>query len=249
LTGIWWLGFAQITFSVLPKSQPNPVSKSHNFLTKGYAELSNVWRELKDQTTLKRFLLAFFFFGMGVETVMYSATLFAKQQIFPKTGNPKLDSANNGKLMLTILIIQLVAIGGSYLFSFFSGKIGNLRVLIVAVLIWTGICLWAYFVYTPFPFYCLAGTVGLVMGGIQSLSRSTYSKLMPSTKDTASYFSFYDVCDKVSTVIGMMTFGLATELLGGMRSAIAFIMTYFIIAFFILLYTLAKQPKLQVTYS
>jgi UMF1 family MFS transporter len=248
LTGLWWLGFAQITFSVLPKSHPNPVSRSHNFLTKGYAELRNVWRALKNQTTLKRFLLAFFFFGMGVETVMYSATLFAKQEIFYNTGNADIDAANRGKLMLTILIIQLVAIGGSYLFSFFSSKIGNFRVLLIAVVIWTGICIWAYFVYTQVPFFCLAGTVGLVMGGIQSLSRSTYSKLMPPTKDTASYFSFYDVCDKVSTVIGMATFGLATEAIST-RSAIMFIMTYFIIAFFILLYTIAKQPRLQVAYN
>ncbi len=243
LTGIWWMGFAQITFAVLPKTVPNPVSKSHNFLTKGYAELRKVWIELKNQHTLKRFLLAFFFFGMGVETVMYSAALFAKHLIFPKTGNPEIDSANSGKLILTILIIQVIAIAGSYLFSFLSNKVGNFKVLSVAVLIWTGICIWAYFIYKPFPFYCLAATVGLVMGGIQSLSRSTYSKLMPPTKDTASYFSFYDVCDKVSTVIGMITFGLATEVLGGMRNAVLFIMSYFIISFFILLYTLSKQRK------
>ena len=237
------MGFAQITFAVLPKTVPNPVSKSHNFLTKGYAELRKVWIELKNQHTLKRFLLAFFFFGMGVETVMYSAALFAKHLIFPKTGNPEIDSANSGKLILTILIIQVIAIAGSYLFSFLSNKVGNFKVLSVAVLIWTGICIWAYFIYKPFPFYCLAATVGLVMGGIQSLSRSTYSKLMPPTKDTASYFSFYDVCDKVSTVIGMITFGLATEVLGGMRNAVLFIMSYFIISFFILLYTLSKQRK------
>ena len=246
LTGLWWMGFAQITFAVLPKGIANPVSKSHNFFTKGYAELSKVWKELKEQTTLKRFLLAFFFLGMGVETVMYSAALFAKQEIFPNTGNKDTDAANGGKLILTILIIQIVAIGGSYLFSFFSKKIGNLKVLLIGVLIWAGICAWAYFVYTQMAFYCLAGTVGLVMGGIQSLSRSTYSKLMPPTNDTASYFSFYDVCDKVSTVIGMTTFGMVTEGLGGMRNAVLFLMTYFIISFFILLYTLAKQPRLQV---
>lgn len=245
LTGLWWMGFAQITFAVLPKSQPNPVSKSHNAFTKGYAELRKVWNELKTQGTLKRFLLAFFFFGMGVETVMYSAALFAKHEIFPKTGNAEVDSANEGKLILTILVIQIVAIAGAYLFSFFSGKIGNFKVLLIAVLIWMGICVWAYFVYTPFPFYCLAGTVGLVMGGIQSLSRSTYSKLMPPTKDTASYFSFYDVCDKVSTAIGMLTFGLVTEVFHGMRNAVLFILTYFAISFFILLYTLAKQPRVQ----
>ena len=248
LTGLWWMGFAQITFAVLPAGQAAATSESRNIFTKGYTELRKVWNEVKKQATLKRFLLAFFFLGMGVETVMYSAALFAKQQIFPNTGNKETDAANGGKLILTILIIQIVAIGGSYIFSYFSNKIGNLKVLIAGVLIWAGICGWAYFVYTEIAFYCLAGTVGLVMGGIQSLSRSTYSKLMPPTRDTASYFSFYDVCDKVSTVIGMVTFGMVTEGLGGMRNAILFLMTYFIISFFILLYTLIRQPKLQVAY-
>ncbi len=246
LTGIWWMGFAQITFAILPKSQANPVSKSHNVFTKGYAELGKVWNEVKQQTTLKRFLLAFFFLGMGVETVMYSASLFAKQQIFPNTGNEANDAANTAKLMFTILIIQIVAIAGSYLFSYFSKKLGNIKMMMIGVFIWAGICAWAYFVYSQMAFFCLAGTVGLVMGGIQSLARSTYSKLMPQTNDTASYFSFYDVCDKVSTVIGTATFGIVTEQLGGMRNAILFLMTYFIIALFILLYTLTKQRQLPV---
>lgn len=246
LTGVWWMGFAQFTFAVLPKTIPNPVSKSHNFLTKGYAELRKVWNEIGEQETLKRFLIAFFFLGMGVETVMYSAALFAKQQIFPDTGNVETDASNSGKLMATILIIQVVAIAGSYLFSYFSGLFGNIKVLMIGVLIWAGICAWAYFVYTPLQFYFLAGTVGLVMGGIQSLSRSTYSKLMPETKDTASYFSFYDVCDKVSTVIGTATFGLVTEGLGGMRNAVLFLMTYFIISFIIFLFIPDKQLKLRV---
>jgi UMF1 family MFS transporter len=247
LTGLWWMGFAQITFAVLPNGENNAAaSKSHNVFTKGYSELRKVWNELKQQKTLKRFLLAFFFLGMGVETVMYSATLFAKESIFPNTGNKDTDAANGGKLMLTILIIQIVAIGGSYLFSYFSGKIGNLKMLMIGVLIWCGICAWAYFVYSPFEFYCLAATVGLVMGGIQSLSRSTYSKLMPETKDTASYFSFYDVCDKVSTVIGTATFALVTEGLGGMRNAILFLMAYFIISFLILLFTILDKSRAAV---
>jgi MFS transporter, UMF1 family len=239
ITGIWWLVFAQITFAVLPKSQTNPVSKSHNFLTRGYAELRKVWNEVKKDKNLKHFLLAFFFFGMGVETVMYSAAIFAKKEIFP-------DAGDTGKLMATILIIQVVAIGGSYLFAYFSDKIGNIKVLMISVVVWVAICASAYFVQTQLQFYFLAAVVGLVMGGIQSLSRSTYSKLMPPTKDTASYFSFYDVCDKVSTVIGTATFGIVTEITGGMRQAILFLMAYFIIALFILFYTLSKKASLQI---
>jgi UMF1 family MFS transporter len=245
LTGLWWLGFAQITFFTLPKNESIYVAKEESFLTRGYKELKKVWDELKHQPSLKRFLLAFFLFGMGVETVMYSAAIFAKQEIFPDTGNKDTDAANTGKLMITILLIQIVAIPGSYLFSYCSKRFGNWKVLIGGVLIWVGICISAYFVYTQTAFYAMAATVGLVMGGIQSLSRSTYSKLMPPTKDTASYFSFYDVCDKVSTVIGTATFGIVTEMTGGMRSAVLFLMSYFILSLFVLFYALIKERQPQ----
>src|SRR5206468_6060633 len=133
--------------------------------------------------------------------------LFAKQQIFPDDPlHPEQNKSNSGKLMLTILIIQLVAIAGAYLFSSLSKRIGNFKVLVLAVMIWIGICIAAYLTYTQVQFYFLAAAVGMVMGGIQSLCRSTYSKLMPPTNDTASYFSFYDVCEKIGTVLGTVSF-------------------------------------------
>ena len=246
LTGLWWMGFAQITFSTLPKTLPAPQTKGNSFLTKGYAELKKVWQELKHQPVLKRFLFSFLFISMGVQTVMYSAALFASQQIFPNDpNNPEVSKANSGKLMLTILIIQIVAILGSYLFSNLSKKFGNFKVLVIAVLIWIGICISAYFTTTQVQFYILAATVGLVMGGIQSLCRSTYSKYMPPTHDTASYFSFYDVCEKLGTVIGTATFGIVTESLGGMRNAVLFLMTYFIIALIGLIYAM-RLPKANI---
>src|SRR5207244_10553888 len=128
----------------------------------------------------------------------------------------------------------------------FSKKIGNLKVLMLGVMVWIGICVAAYFVYSQMAFYCLAGTVGLVMGGIQSLSRSTYSKLMPPTKDTASYFSFYDVCDKVSTVIGTLSFGFVSEFLGGMRNSVLALMTYFIIGGVLLFFVEQKRKALAI---
>ncbi len=242
LTGLWWMGFAQITFARLPKSTPAPVVEGNNFLTKGYFELRKVWNEVQYQPVLKRFLIAFLFISMGVQTVMYSAAIFAKQQIFPDDPvHPENNSANSGKLMLTILIIQIVAIAGAYMFSRLSKKIGNFKVIAMAVIIWIGVCIAAYFTYTQTEFYFLAATVGLVMGGIQSLCRSTYSKHMPVTNDTASYFSFYDVCEKVGTVLGTATFGIVTEKLGGMRNAVLFLMTYFIIALCFLLYAMATR--------
>lgn len=249
LTGIWWMGFAQITFSTLPKTNPGRQTKGNSFLTKGYAELKKVWHQLKHQPVLKRFLFSFLFISMGVQTVMYSAALFAKQQIFPDDpNNPEGNKSNSGKLMLTILIIQIVAIAGSYIFSKLSKNYGNFKVLVAAVLIWISICISAYYTTTQLQFYILAATVGLVMGGIQSLCRSTYSKYMPPTHDTASYFSFYDVCEKLGTVIGTATFGIVTESLGGMRNAVLFLMTYFIIALVGLIYAM-RLPKARLNFD
>jgi UMF1 family MFS transporter len=168
---------------------------------------------------------------MGVQTVMYLATYFASQEI-------KLESS---QLIITVLIIQLVAILGATLFARLSQKVGNLATLGVIILIWIGICIFAYFVRTPMEFYFLATCVGLVMGGIQSMSRSTYSKLIPPTKDTASYFSFYDVCDKIGTVIGTLSFGYVAEFFGGMRNSVLALMTFFIIGGILLLFVEMKR--------
>jgi MFS transporter, UMF1 family len=244
LTGLWWMGFAQITFARLPKSIAASHEKGKSFLAKGYTELRKVWNQLGHQPLLKRFLFSFLFISMGVQTVMYSAALFAKQQIFPDIpGDPEANKANGGKLIITILIIQIVAIAGAFIFSRLSKRFGNFKVLLFAVFVWIGICISAYFTYTEVQFYLLATAVGMVMGGIQSLCRSTYSKYMPETQDTASYFSFYDVCEKVGTVLGTLTFGIVTEQLGGMRNAVLFLMTYFIIALFLLMYAMVAKRK------
>lgn len=244
LTGIWWIAFAQMTFSTLPKTIAASREKGKNIITKGYKELSKVWKQLGAQPLLKRYLASFLFISMGVQTVMYSAALFAKQQIFPDVpGDAATNASNSGKLMLTILIIQLVAIAGSYVFSSLSKRFGNFKVLAFGILIWIGICIAAYYTYTQLQFYFLAAAVGTVMGGIQSLCRSTYSKYMPQTHDTASYFSFYDVCEKIGTVIGTATFGIVTEQLGGMRNAVLFLMTYFIISLFLLFYAMAGKRQ------
>ena len=169
---------------------------------------------------------------MGVQTVMYMATYFGTDEL-------KLEST---QLIVTILIIQLVAILGAWLFAKVSKSFGNVQGLLILILIWVGICIGAYFVHSATEFYILAFVVGLVMGGIQSLSRSTYSKMLPETKDTASYFSFYDVCEKVGIVIGTLTFGLVSQTLGGMRQSTLALMVYFIIGLLILL-TLVRKPK------
>jgi UMF1 family MFS transporter len=224
--GFWWAGFAQITFTHLPRSVKPAQRPEHNILTNGFYELRGVWNQLQNLPILKRFLRSFFFYNMGVQTVMYISVYFASDTLKLKSD----------QLIITILIIQLVAIFGAYLFSIISKKTSNVFSLSILIFIWIGICIAAYNTYTVNQFYMVAFTVGMVMGGIQSLSRSTYSKLLPETSDTASYFSFYDVCDKIGTVLGTLCFGLVGESLGGMRNSVLALMTFFIIGFVLLMF-------------
>ena len=235
LVGIWWIGFAQITFNRLPKGKPGVVNPERkNFITGGFIELRKVLQQLLKMPVLKRFLFAFFFYNMGVQTVMLAATNFGSKVL-------NLPSTN---LIITVVIIQLVAIAGAYLMSRLSNKYGNLQVLIGVVAFWILLCLAAYKMQTQYHFYALAVGVGLVMGGIQSLSRSTYSKLMPVTKDTASFFSFYDVTEKVAIVIGLSAFGFIEELTRDMRNSILSLVIFFTIGLIGLLFALQKQKTL-----
>jgi len=218
---LWWAGFAQVTYAALPTHVFEEKPKEDRVLWKGYQELRKVWNELSDQPNLKKYLTSFFVYSMGVQTVMLMAVLFAKKEI-------DWQGQGDAGLIISVLIIQFVAIGGAFLFSKMSALLGNLKVLGVALLIWVIVCLVAYFISAPMHFYGLAGVVGLVMGGIQALSRSTYSKMLPETRDHASYFSFYDVLEKLGIVVGTFSFGLMEGLTESMRSSALVIMVYFI---------------------
>jgi len=207
--GIWWIGFSQISFFHLPRNVFN-VKPQGQYLLKGYREIKKVWDSLSGLSNLKNFLWAFFFYNTGVQTVMYLAVLFGTKEL----------ALADDKLILTILIIQLVAILGSYSFAKYSQRNGNKTALMVMIVIWVMICIGAYFTYTEYQFFMIAFFVGLVMGGIQALSRATYSKLIPeSTIDHASYFSFYDVTYNISIVVGTFAYGAIEQLTGSMRNS------------------------------
>ncbi|MEJ7609610.1 MAG: MFS transporter [Ferruginibacter sp.] len=281
LVGIWWFGFAQISFARLPQTVV-PAGKGRHIFRVGFLETKKIYREIKTLPVLKRFLRAFFFYSMGVQTVMLAATLFGS----------KLLQLEDTKLIITVVIIQLVAIPGAILMSRLSGKFGNLKVLIGVVLMWILICLAAFKTasmadplqpahvaiknvkndaaaakekndsaaeilllkkaeilekdlapqQTPieYSFYLLAVAVGLVMGGIQSLSRSTYAKLMPETRDTASYFTYYDLSEKLAIVIGMFSFGYIGELVS-MKYSVLSLILFFVIGLIFLYAALQKQ--------
>jgi UMF1 family MFS transporter len=231
LVGIWWMGFGWLSISKLPEGIGVKGVHSKNLITQGYKELHKVWIELKALPLLKRFLISFFFYNMGVQTVMLAATLYGKSELNIPTTN----------LILAILIIQIVAIPGAHIMAKLASKWGNFNTIMMAIVIWIGGCIMGY--YLPrnaiVPFYTLAIVVGFVMGGIQSVSRSTYSKLMPETHDTTSYFSFFDVTEKVAIVIGMFSFGFINEITGSQRNSVLALTIFFIIGL-VLLYRTSK---------
>jgi MFS transporter, UMF1 family len=236
LVGVWWFGFAQYPLSILPISPKKERKSKHNVLSNGFLELKKVWLEVMNLPVLKRFLMAFFFYNMGVQTVMLAATLYGKSELGIPVDN----------LIIAILLIQLVAIPGAILMSKMSALIGNIKTLMIVVSIWIVLCYMGYLIPKGGinQFYILATFVGFVMGGIQSLSRSTYANLMPETKDTTSYFSFYDVTEKIAIVIGMFSFGYITELFNGsQRTSVLSLTVLFLIGFVLLYITLQTQKK------
>ncbi|GHB81334.1 MFS transporter [Persicitalea jodogahamensis] len=216
--GVWWVLFAQIPFKYLPNNTFDK-KPDGNWLFKGFGELRKVYGQMRTQEYLPKYLTAFFIFNMGVQTVMYVAAMFGANEL-------KLPSQS---LITTILLIQIVGILGSYTFSYLSSLVGNIYALMIGVVIWIGICAGAYFITQESEFYVLAAVVGMVMGGVQSLSRATYSKLIPEdTEDTASYFSFYDVTEKSSVVIGTLVYGFVEQITGSMRNSVLALMIIFI---------------------
>jgi UMF1 family MFS transporter len=243
LVGLWWMGFAQITFIHLPESKSHKKSINLNAIFQsGFIELKKVWDQVKHMRVLKWFLFAFLFYSMGVQTVMLAATLFGSQIL----GLP------DEKLIVTVVLIQLVAIPGAILISRLSGKLGNINVLMTIIVFWIIICLSAYSVVilkendknVEFLFYLIAVSVGLVMGGVQSLSRSTFSKLMPETKDTASFFSFYDITEKIAIVIGIFFFGFIDEKFG-MKDSVLILIVFFILGLLNLYITKRNETATQ----
>ena len=236
LVGLWWWGFGQFALKRLP--EPTPAGTGdlrNNILSKGYSELRKVWAQLTHMPKLKRFLLSFFFYNMGVQTVMLVAALYGKSELEIPTTN----------LIIAILIIQLIAIPGAYTISWLSSKIGNIKTLMCLVVLWILLCIAAYFLPKGgiYEFYALGAAVGFIMGGIQSLSRSTYAKLMPETKDTASFFSFYDVTEKIAAVVGIFSFGFITELTGSQRNSVVALASFFILGLLLLFYANAAKEK------
>lgn len=234
LVGVWWITFAQIPFLKLPQNNPTGQRVTRKVLKKGFLELKEVWKRVKKIREIKYFLPAFFFYAMGVQTIMIVAAAFGEKVLH----------LGASKLIVTILIIQLVAIAGAYLMSLLAAYLGNIRVLILVVCIWIAICIAAYLITHEVQFYILATSVGLVMGGIQSLSRSTYSKLLPTDEeDITSFFSFYEVTEKLAIVIGLFSFAFIEQITNNIRYSALSLTLFFMIGLILLVRMLKLQKS------
>ncbi|MBF4490910.1 MFS transporter [Flavobacterium sp. JLP] len=230
MVGIWWILFSQYTYYYLPKGNSKENQKvTKDVIFNGFKELKKVWKLLGENISLKRYLGSFFVYSMAVQTVMIVATYFGAQEIKWSS-----ESESTVGLIICILVIQLVAIIGAFLTSRASAKFGNIPTLIVINCIWVVLCILAYFITLPIHFYVMATLIGFVMGGIQALSRSTYSKLLPESEDTASFFSFYDVAEKIGIVIGMCIYGIIDQITGSPRFAIVILALFFAIGVLLL---------------
>ncbi len=228
---VWWIGFSSITFKYLPKYVFSKRTEGSRILSNGYRELKTVFNEIRKSFQLSVYLTAFFFLMMGMLTTMFMAATYGEKEL----------GLNESVLIPTILIIQLVGMFGAWFFARLSGRIGNLKSLIFSVIVWIIICVYAFTIKGSVGFIVAAVFIGIVMGGSQSLARSTYSKMLPETTDHTSFFSFYDVMEKLATVAGTFSFGIIEVLTGSMRYSVLAIALFFIIGLFFLLVLLSRK--------
>ena len=229
IVGVWWFTFSQYSFYHLPRGNKG-VKIPKNIIWNGFKELKSVYKFIRSSKRFTRFLLAFFIFSFSLQTVLYIASYFGVSEIEWSSS-----SQQTSGLIISILLIQIVAIGGAYFFTKMAQKYGNILVLTFAIFLWGAVCLYAYFINTPNQFYMIAGLVGLLMGGTQPVARATYSLFIPDTKDTTSFFSFYDVTEKIGIVFGMIFYAAAAQITGSVRFSVIIFMFFFFMGAFLLI--------------
>ena len=224
LVGIWWVVWAQPAFRKLPVN-PFRHQATGNLWSKGFEELRGVARDLADNQGLKRYLLSFFIISMALQTIMLMATSFGIKEV----------GLQDAELIVAIIAVQLLAIPGALTVAWLSGKIGNIKALMACTVVWAAVCVYAYAgVNSTNGFFVAAGVIGFMMGGTQSLNRSTYSKMLPETEDHASYFSFYEVLEKGGLIIGMFSWGYIEGITGSMRASVLTLILYFAAALLVM---------------
>ncbi|MDK1030218.1 MAG: MFS transporter [Anaerolineae bacterium] len=231
--GIWWLGFSFITWARLrtPRASRS-IPANENYAKLGFRQLRITLREIKNFPETIKFLLAYFLYNDGIQTVIAVTAIFAAAPLIQ--GGLELELQT---LTAVILMIQFVAFGGALLWGRLANWIGAKQSIIVSLVIWSGVVIYAYgglYGETRVTqFFILGIFIALVLGGSQAISRSLFSQMIPAGKE-AEYYSFYEITERGTSWIGPLLFGLANQIFGSLRFGILSVIIFFIAGLIIL---------------
>lgn len=228
--GIWWGGFAIISFYLL-KSRPKKKSlpPAQSYITAGFKEIGETFKELRRLPLTTRYLLGYLIYNDGIQTVIFASSAFLEQELFPG-GNPVF-------LLEIYLMVQFVAVAGALIFERLAYVIKTKNAIIVSLVIWAGVVIYAYqFLHTVPEAWVMAAVIAIVLGGSQALSRSLFSRMIPAGKE-ASFFGLYEVSERGTSWMGPLLFSIVIARTGSYRLALLSLIFFFVVGLIVLWFT------------
>jgi UMF1 family MFS transporter len=243
--GLWWLGFSFITWSRLrARHTARPLPAGEGYVKAGFKQLGRTFREIKHFPETLKFLLAYFLYNDGIQTVIAVASTFAAAPLI--RGGLEMDQ---NTLIVVILMIQFVALFGALLWGRLANRIGAKMSIIVSLIIWLAVVVFATFGLRGetriTQFFILGIFIALVMGGSQAISRSLFSQMIPAGKE-AEFYSFYEVSERGTSWTGPLIFGLANQAFLNLRAGIFVLIIYFVAGLVILPFVNVKKAMADV---
>jgi UMF1 family MFS transporter len=228
--GVWWGGFAIITFVLLkPRAEKKTLPPGKSYVTAGFIELGATIKELRQLPLTLRYLFGYLVYNDGIQTVIFAASAFLEQELFPG-GNPTF-------LLEIFLMVQFVAVFGALIFERLAYSIKTKNAIAVSLVIWSGIVIYAYgFLHTVVEAWIMAVLIAIVLGGSQALSRSLYARMIPKGKE-ASFFGLYEVSERGTSWMGPLLFSVVIARTGSYRQALLSLVFFFVVGLIVLLFT------------
>ena len=235
-SGAWWAVFTLIPLSTLRNRLPakEPPAGQH-FIATGFKQLRHTIGSARRYRQTLLFLIAYLLYNDAIQAVIALASLFGAEEL-------KLEQST---LVQVILMVQFAAFFGSLIFNWVAKATGGKRAIIVSLIIWTGVLLYAYgLLQTKLQFFILGAVIAIVLGGSQALSRSVYSLMIPKGQE-AEYFSLYEVSDKGTGWLAFLLFGLVRQFTGSYRIAILSLVIFFIVGLTLLFRVNVRQAAIE----
>lgn len=241
MAGIWWAGWTLFTVKFVKESRlgegrgtGNAQLQWHDYLKIGISRTIATAKKVRRFKHLTLFLIAYLVYNDGIHTVSTMATIYGTQEL----------GLSTTVLMVTLLAVQIIAIGGALVFSRIANLLGTKRTIMLTLLLWSGVVTYAYFTQTATEFFLLGAVVGLVLGGSQALSRSFYGAMIPE-EASAEFYGFYSVFSKFSATFGPLTFAFIAQVTGNARLSIISLMVFFIVGLVLLGFVDEEKAKVD----